>query len=145
MNIKNIPDTYEALEQFNIDYEANHFKYADSNQHIGRATVNLLLGWFLPPALYWLGQPFVFAMMDDRLSEAFNFPKQPEFLRKLVAFNLRMRGRIIRLLSPRRQPRLLTQIKNRTYPTGYEIEKLGPPAEQQRELAAAFHRDGDSA
>jgi hypothetical protein len=141
MNIKNIPDTFEALERFNIDYEAQNFKFAESNRRVGRGTVNLMLGWFLPPALYWLGEPFVFAMMDDRLIEAFGFPKQPTILRKLVAFALKMRGRIIRLLPARKQPRLITQMKNRTYPKGYEIEKLGPPPEQQKELAATLHRD----
>lgn len=144
MGIRNIPDTYEKLEQFNIDYEAQHFRYAESNRRIGQATVNLMLGWLLPRWLYWLGEPFVYAMMDDRLIEAFGFPKQPIFLQKLVAFGLRLRGRFIRLLPPRRAPRLLTQMKNRTYPNGYEIEQLGPPPERQRELAATWQPDSDA-
>ena len=145
MGIKNIPESYEALEQYNVEYETKYFRYAESNVHIGRATVNLMLGWFLPPALYRIGEPFVFAMMDDRLLEAFNFPRQPLALQKLVAYSLRTRGRIIRLLPPRRKPRLLTKIKNRTYPHGYEIEQLGPPIEHQKELATTLHRDKDLA
>lgn len=138
MGIQNIPDSYEALERFNIEYEAQNFRYDETNVRIGRATVNLLIGWYLPRPLHWLGKPFVYAMMDDPLIEAFHFPKQPRWLQKLVAFALSMRGRIIRLLPPRSHPRLLTQMKNRTYPNGYEIEQLGPPAEQQRELAAQW-------
>jgi ER-bound oxygenase mpaB/B'/Rubber oxygenase, catalytic domain len=144
MGIKNIPDTYEKLEQYNRDYEAQNFAFAESNRRIGRATVNLMLGWFLPRWLYWLGEPFVYAMMDDRLIEAFGFPKQPAFLQKLVAFSLKLRGRIIRLLPPRRTPRLLTASKNRTYPNGYQIEQLGPPIDHQHELAATWQSDSEA-
>jgi hypothetical protein len=143
MGIKNIPDTYEALEQYNIDYEDKHFRYDEANRRIGQATLNLMLGWYLPRFLHRIGKPFVFAMMDDRLAEAFGFPKQPLFLRKLVASALALRGRIIRFLPPRREPRLLTQMKNRTYPNGYEIDQLGPPVEKQRELAATFQPESE--
>jgi hypothetical protein len=144
MGIKNIPDTYEALEQYNFEYEAKYFRFDEANRRIGQATVNLMLGWYLPRFLYWLGKPIIFAMMDDPLIEAFHFPKQTPVLRKFVAFALSMRGRIIRLLPPRQKPRLLTQAKNRTYPDGYEIEKLGPPIEKQRELAATLRHDSDA-
>jgi hypothetical protein len=141
MNIKNIPDTYEALEQYNVQYEANNFRYNDANVRIGKATLNLMLGWYLPSFLHGVGKPIVFAMMDDRLADAFGFPKQPMWLRKVVAGALSTRGRIIRLLPARRKPRLLTEIKSRTYPNGYEIEQLGPPHEKQRELAATLRRE----
>ncbi len=145
MNIKNIPDSYEALEQYNLDYEARNFKFAESNVRVGQSTVNLLIGWFLPRWLYWLGRPFVYAMMDDPLIEAFGFPKQAPLLRKLMASGLKLRGRVLRLFPVRRKPRLFTQMKMRTYPKGYELEKLGPPPEKQRELGASLRRDGDLA
>lgn len=141
MGIKNIPDSYEALEQFNREYEAQNFEFDEANRRIGLATVNLFLSWFLSSPLYWLGKPFLFAMMDDLLLEAFNFPKQAPALRKFVGFVLSVRGRIVRWLPPRQRPRLLTKAKNRTYANGYEIEKLGPPIEQQRELAASWRQD----
>ena len=141
MNIKNIPDTYAALEQYNLDYEAQHFRFDEVNVRIGRATVNLMISWYLPRPLHSLGEPFVYALMDDRLIEAFHFPKQPLALRKFVASALSMRGRIVRMLPPRQRPRLLTESRNRTYPNGYEIEKLGPPIEQQRELAAQWRNN----
>ena len=139
MNIKNIPESYEAFEQYNRDYEKQHFVYADSNRRIGRATVNLLLGWVLPPFLFWLGEPFVYAMMDDRLIEAFGFPKQAPFLRHLVATSLKIRGLLTRLLPTRQKPRLFTEMKMRSYPNGYEIENLGPSPDDQKALAASFH------
>lgn len=144
MGLKNIPETYEALEQFNIDYEKNHFRYDEANVHIGEATVNLMLGWYMPRFLFGLGRPVLYAMMDDLLLEAFHFPRQSVLLQKLVRVALSTRGKIVRLLPPRTKPRLLTQEKNRTYPQGYEIEQLGPDPDKQRELAATWRRDADA-
>ncbi len=141
MAIKNIPDSYEALEKYNIEYEAKHFRFHEANHRVGRATVNLMLGWYLPRFLYGLGEPFLFAMMDDPLIEAFDFPKQAPWLRKFVASALSLRGKLVRLLPARRRPRLLTEAWNRTYPQGYTIEELGPAHEQQKELAATLRRD----
>jgi len=143
MGIKNIPDSYEALEHYNIEYEAQNFRFDEANRRIGRATVNLMLSWYLPPSLYKLGERFIFAMMDDPLIEAFHFPKQSPALRKFVAFALSTRGRIIRRMPPRRTPRLLTKAKNRTYPNGYAIEELGPPIQKQKELASTWQRNAD--
>lgn len=141
MGIKNIPDTYEALERYNIEYEAANFRYDEANVRIGRATVNLMLGWYLPRFMRRVGEPIVYAMMDDPLLAAFGFPRQPAALRAFVALALRLRGRIVRMMPPRRRPYKLTEVKNRTYPNGYEIEQLGPPAEHQRELASTLQRD----
>jgi hypothetical protein len=33
---------------------------------------------------------------------------------------------MLRLLPPRRKPKLRTELRHRTYPQGYEIEALGP-------------------
>jgi hypothetical protein len=40
---------------------------------------------------------------------------------------LRLRARIIGWLPRRRCPLLRTEMKQRTYPDGYTIERLGPP------------------
>lgn len=141
MGIKDIPNSYEALEQFNIDYERTHFRYDPANLAIGQATVNLMLGWYIPNFLFPLGRPLLYALMDDPLLAAFNFPKPPAWLRGLGAFALRTRGRIIRLLPERKKPRLLTQEKNPTYPHGYEIDQLGPPPDHQRETATTYQTD----
>jgi hypothetical protein len=57
----------------------------------------------------------------------FGFPRPSDLTRQLITGALRLRGRLIRWLPPRRQPRLRTQMNHHTYPTGYQIEELGPP------------------
>lgn len=127
MNIKNIPATFAEYERFNRDYEREHFKYSDANRHVASATRDLILGWYLPGPLKRLGEPGVYALMDEPLLEAFGFPKPSPFMRRLVEMALRAKARFSRLLPERKRPRSRTQdIKHRTYPNGYKIEELGP-------------------
>lgn len=127
MNIKSIPPDYESLERYNVEFEAAHYRFAEPNYHLAQATRDLFLGWFLPKPLWRLGEPFVHAMMDDRLLDAVGFPKPAPWIRRFVETLLKGRARLLRLLPARQQPRLITQQKHPTYPNGYQIEQLGPP------------------
>lgn len=128
MNIKNIPEDYETLERFNLEYERQHFQYTESNRRVGDYTVNLMLGWFLPRVLWPLGAPFVYAMLDENLYRAFGFPTPPGWLKPTLEFLLRLRARATRLLGPRTRPYIVADEPSRTYPRGYSIEQLGPPS-----------------
>ena len=125
MNINNIPKVSVTFERFNVDYERQHFRYAEANYHIGAATRDLLLGFYLPKFLWPLGKPFVYAMMDEPLLKAFRFPQQSTTLRYIVENALKLRGKLLRRLPERRQPHLGTQAKRPTYPEGYKIKELG--------------------
>ncbi len=125
MGIRDIPDSYEAFEQFNRDFERAQFRYSPDNEIIAKATRNLMLSWLLPKWLQWLGAPFVHALIDDHLLEAVGMRPAPRWLQGLVRGSLRLRGRMIRLLPPRRKPHLLTRAGNRTYRKGYVIGELG--------------------
>ena len=126
MNIRSIPDGLGELERYNVEYEREHFRYSDANRRVAAAVRNMFLGWFLPRPLHRLGEPAIYAMLDEPLLEAFGFPKPPPALRRLVEGALKMRGRLIRLLPERRKPRLRTGPRRPTYPKGYHIEALGP-------------------
>ena len=93
------------------------------------AARDLFLGWVLPKPLYGLGEPVIYAMLDDPLLEAFGFPKPPLRLRQLVHGLLRARAKMLRLLPERNRPNLRTGPRKPTYPRGYRIEHLGPPVE----------------
>jgi hypothetical protein len=129
MNIKNLPTDFDEFERFNVEYERTHFRYAETNRRVGIATRDLFLSWYLPRPLWRLGEPAVYAMMDDLLLEAFGFPKPSERMRRMMEGTLRARARIMRWLPERRRPYLRTKIRNRTYPQGYRIEELGPVIE----------------
>lgn len=129
MNIKDIPDSFEAFEQYNINYEREHFRYAESNQHIGEYTRDLFLSWFgLPKPISKLFRPVLYALLDDSMLDAFGFPHPPQFLRTLLAASLKTRAFALRFFPPRKKPFLYTEdAKHREYPDGHKLTDLGPP------------------
>jgi ER-bound oxygenase mpaB/B'/Rubber oxygenase, catalytic domain len=131
MNIKELPESLAAFEQFNIAYEREHFQYAPTNEQIATATRDLLLGMYLPRWLWPLGRPFVAALIDAPLLRAVGFDDPPGWLRPLVAGGLRLKARLERLLSPRKQPYLFTRVAYPSYPGGYQVEELGADRPQR--------------
>jgi len=126
MNIKDLPESYDAFERYNVEYEREHFQFAETNHRIGAATRDLFLSWF-PRPLHPLVRPAIYAMMDDPLIAAFGFPQPSRAMRGMVNGGLALRARALRLLPPRRRPRLRTEMRHRSYPKPYKIEEIGPP------------------
>ncbi len=128
MAIHDIPPTIEAFEQYNLSYERENFRFADSNHRVAAAVRDLFLSWLLPRSLWTLGEPAVYALMDERLLTACGFPQPSPAMRRAVEGAMRLRARTIRHLPARRKPRMRTRMKQPSYPEGYRIEDLGPPA-----------------
>jgi len=127
MAIQSIPDGIEEFAAFNSDYERTHFRFAESNQRVGNATVDLMLGWYLPAPLRRFGAAAVYALMDEPLLAAFGFPRPSPLLRSIAEQSLRIRAAFVRQLPERRRPYLVSTIRHRSYPRGYRLEDLGPP------------------
>jgi len=126
MGIKDIPERREDYEQFNIAYERENFVYAPSNYYVGEATVQIFLGWY-PTFTHPFVREAVYALLDDPLREAFGFPKANTAFKNMLAGGLKLRSFALRHFFPARTaPYEFTQVPNRTYPLGYEIERLGP-------------------
>jgi hypothetical protein len=89
MNIEGIPDTIDELERYNVEYERLHFKYSATNRKVGIATRDLFLSWYLPKPMQRLGRPFIYAAMDDRLLDAFGFPRPSAAMRRFVEGQIR--------------------------------------------------------
>lgn len=126
MGIKDIPESYEALEQFNREYERKYFEYNEYSRRIGEATVRIFLDWY-PAILRPIVRQCLYAFMDEPLRRAFGFPEAPWWAKALAIGGMKLRGRVLRWLPPRRKPRLYTKERNPSYPNGYAIERLGPP------------------
>ncbi|ROZ85798.1 oxygenase MpaB family protein [Gordonia sp. OPL2] len=128
MAIKDIPETYEEFERFYADYETKHFAYHEKSLAVADATLDLL-GTFLPYRLLprSIVRRMSFSLMDDRLLDAFDFPRPTAVERALVRSGLKARGLAIRHLgSPRPEPiygRQMSQVRG--YPTGYQLGELG--------------------
>jgi hypothetical protein len=125
MGIRNLPESLEAFEAFNIAFEREHFRFAPSNARIAEATRALLLGMYLPRPFWFLGKPVVAALIDEPLLHAVGFALPPQSLRPLVAAALRLKATVQRALPPRRTPYLFTTAAYPSYPGGYQIEELG--------------------
>ncbi len=132
MGICDLPADPGAFEAFNIEYEARHFQFHDTNALIGRATTDLLLSFYLPRVLIPLGRPAVAAMMDPPLRRAMGVGDPPRWVAVAVPGALRIRSRMLGLLPKRRRPRLLTRRRRPTYPAGYQIAQLGTFPEASR-------------
>jgi ER-bound oxygenase mpaB/B'/Rubber oxygenase, catalytic domain len=126
MNIRDIPVGYGVFERFNEDYEREHYRYTEANRHVGAATRELFVSWF-PRFLAPVVRSAIYALLDDRLIEAFGFPQPSRLMRRLVPGALRLRAGFVCLLPPLKEPRLRTEMGHPTYPQGYVIEHLGPP------------------
>lgn len=128
MNIKEIPERYDELERFNVEYERTNFRYSPESARVGRATTDLFLSWF-PRIVRPMARLGIYAMLDGSLRRSFGFPDPPGFVKPLGEGALKARARLLRLFPDRKSPRLRTQLKRRrAYPAGYDLEDLGPPA-----------------
>ena len=128
MNITDIPKDYDSFERFNQEYEQAYHRYAEANNRVGRATVELFVSWF-PRLLSPITRSAIYALLDVPLIEAFGFPQPSPFMRSCVTRALRMRAKVLRWLPPRSKPRLRTEMQHPSHPNGYTIEQLGPPGE----------------
>jgi hypothetical protein len=126
MAMRDIPASYDELEQFNVAFERERFAYTDAGARVAAATRDMFLAWFpgLPKAL---GRAAIYALLDDPLLDALGFPHPSQRMRRATEAAVRTRSRTVRVLPARRRPRLRTLERHRSYPKGYEIEQLGPP------------------
>ncbi len=143
MGIHDIPATYQAFEDWARTYERRTFHYSDTNRKIGAATRDLFASWY-PQPLAPLVRLAIYALLDEAMLDAFGFPRPWPGTRGLISGVLRLRGRLIRWLPPRRNPNFFTNRPNRTHPQGYEIDSLGPSAlvaARRRQVAGSPSRE----
>ncbi|GGZ39644.1 peptidase [Streptomyces inusitatus] len=125
MGIPDIPETFAEFEELLDTYEAEHFGWDEGGRAVADATLDLMASWYprpLAPGVRAAG----IALLDEPLLKAFRLPARSPLLRGAVGGALRLRGRAVRLLPPRRAPhfgRLNPEIKG--YPRGYRLADLG--------------------
>lgn len=146
MGIKDIPESIEALEQYNLEYERKHFRFSPENVKVAKATEDLMLSWYLPEFLHPIGRPFIHAVMDDQLLKAFQHPEPEPVVKELVQNALRLRGQLLRFLPPRLEPFIRTggKMQHRYYPNGYSKDDLGPDKLKKKTSACPYHAVKDA-
>jgi hypothetical protein len=126
MGIRDVPEDFDAFEQFNRHYEQTHFRPNPASARVGAATLGLFAGWF-PSPLRPLVRAVLCALMDELMRTAFGFPRPGRLLVRLVFAAMSVRAHVLRWLPERRRPWLRTAGPHRSYPHGYRLEELGPP------------------
>ncbi|MFD7811575.1 oxygenase MpaB family protein [Streptomyces sp. NPDC059785] len=125
MGIRDIPQTYEESESCLDTYEEAHFGWDEGARRVSDATLDLMASWY-PRPLKPLLRTATLALLDDPLLRAFRYEPPSAATRAWVRRAVRARGRVVRLLPPRRAPHHARQnweIKG--YPDGYRVADLG--------------------
>ncbi|MEU2304009.1 oxygenase MpaB family protein [Streptomyces sp. SCPE 10] len=125
MGIPDLPKTYEEFETLLDTYEEANFGWDEGARRVSDATLRLMSSWY-PRPLAPLLRTGVLALLDEPLLRAFRYEKPGAATVALVRRAVRARGRVVRLLPPRRAPHFARQnweIKG--YPNGYRVADLG--------------------
>jgi hypothetical protein len=127
MGIKEIPASYVEFADLLDSYEAARFEHDDGGRAVADATLRLLQTFppyrFLPAPVVRL---FAFSVLEEHLCRAFGYPRPAAAVVSTCRALLRLRGRAVRLLPPRRRPVTARDLSSlRTYPDGYQIDELG--------------------
>ncbi|MFF5445655.1 oxygenase MpaB family protein [Streptomyces sp. NPDC012888] len=125
MGIKDIPDSFEEFEATLDAYEKEHFGFDEGGRKVADATLDLMASWY-PAPLAPVLRTASLALLDDPLLSAFRYTPPSPAVRRLVRGALRLRGRAVRLLPPRRAPHYARQNPEiKSYPGGYDVGELG--------------------
>ncbi|MEO1125813.1 MAG: oxygenase MpaB family protein [Cyanobacteria bacterium J06635_15] len=129
MGIQSIPETYEAFERYNCNYEAQHLRYSEANQHIGDAVLQMMTNWF-PRWTRSLVKSNTYALLDDAMLNALGWPQPTPRQRQRVVWAMKTRQRLVRRLWPRRRDSFTDYYQRlRSYPNGADWQNIGPPGQ----------------
>ncbi|GAB90766.1 oxygenase MpaB family protein [Gordonia rhizosphera] len=125
MAIKDIPQTYDDFATLMDDYEREHFAFDEGSRNVADSTMDLMCS-FYPKPLKRVIEVFSRSLMDDALLEAFGYQKPSELVRRLSIGGLKLRGRLVAVLPARRRPQYVYEMSRiRSYPDGFDIERMG--------------------
>jgi len=125
MGITDVPADFAGFEAFLEDHEAREFAFDEGGRAVADATLELFTT-FYPRPLRPAMRVFAVALMDEHLRRAFRYDDPPAWVVRLAHTSLTARGRLVRLLPPRRRPYdLRASHRIRSYPGGHLVEQLG--------------------
>nr|WP_277925010.1 oxygenase MpaB family protein [Microbacterium ureisolvens] len=125
MGIKDVPETYEGFAALMDDYEREHFAYDPASARVADQTLALLVS-FYPRVLAPVIEVFSRSLMDPPLLRAFGYREPGRLARRLSAGALRLRARVVAVLPKRRTPLHVSDLPRiRSYPDGFEVERMG--------------------
>ncbi|MGA5323996.1 oxygenase MpaB family protein [Streptomyces seoulensis] len=125
MGIPGIPETFEEFEALLDAYERDHFAWDQHSRQVSDATLDLMVSWY-PRPLAPLLRTVTLSLLNEPLLRAFRYEAPSATAASLVRRAVRFRGRLVRLLPPRRTPHFARQNwEIKSYPNGYRTSDLG--------------------
>lgn len=122
MGLKGLPTTYDGYLALLVEHERRHFAHTPEATRLAEASIRIARevspAWMRP-----LLRRVTVAVMDEPLREALGLPAQPRWFVRAVRGGLRLRGRLLRYATPRREAYVH---RPTTYPHGHRLEDLGP-------------------
>ncbi|MFG2632534.1 oxygenase MpaB family protein [Streptomyces sp. NPDC048362] len=145
MGITDIPRTYEEFETLLNAYEEAHFDWDRQARQVSDATLDLMASWY-PRPLAPLLRTATLTLLDEPLLRAFRYPAPGAATSAFVRGAVRTRGRLVRLLPPRRMPHFARQNPEiKGYPGGYRVADLGTRPVPGLRGCPVRHRDASAA
>ncbi|MFB7783627.1 oxygenase MpaB family protein [Streptomyces vinaceus] len=125
MGIKDIPGSFEEFEETLRTYEEAHLGWDEGGRKVAESTLALMASWY-PAPLAPATRALVLSLLDEPLLSAFRFESPRPPVKRLFRGALKLRGRAIRLLPPRKAPHFARQNPEiKGYPHGYDVGELG--------------------
>jgi ER-bound oxygenase mpaB/B'/Rubber oxygenase, catalytic domain len=141
MNIRDIPESYTALEAFSREYGRTMRPTPDSRA-LADHVLGLVATWF-PRPVRGAARRVAPATFDDELLHGLGLPEPPRLQRAGAHVALRLRAAVVRRMPPRRVPSFDDgSVRFRSYPgypDGYDLDTIGapePPADLDRSRRA---------
>lgn len=127
MAIRDLPEDFDGFARLLDDHEAAHFAHDPGARRVADSTLRLMTTF--PPGS-WLPAPvvrrFAFALMDEPLLRALGYPLPAPWERLVVRRAMRARALVLRLLPSRGRPKWASDFGwFRSYPQGYDVDRLG--------------------
>lgn len=135
MKIRDLPSDLEAFRGWRDAFEQREMRFEPTNRVVADATMQVLFDMMRVPAFARnFAERATVALMEPHIAEAFGYEPPGRALAVAVASTMAMRRRIAAALPDRKTLRLQSERCFPTYPSGYEITRLGtfapsPPPE----------------
>lgn len=133
MNLRDVPDSYAALEALFHNYEQQHLHPTVGSKRLMDATQGVLADR-LPGPLRPLADVAVSTLLDPPTRAALGLLPPPPVAPALLTAALRVRGAVVRRRPPRLEPWFTSGQPAGPYPDGYALEDLGPTRAPTRGL-----------
>lgn len=111
MGIKGIPATWEAMDQLVTEYELQNMKFVPHNKKLADALLRLFQST-VPSILHPALNQIVYALCDERLRVAMDFPEPNPHLTHFIELVLHLSGWVVKYLMP---PRILPAVRTQLF------------------------------